>query len=459
MDQGFSTFVQTSAHEQPFTYPLQREFVEPDWTRLPGYRHVSRSEWENASWQRGHTIKRISDLKQVLGPFLTDELAADIERDQHELATMPMLITPHMINTMDERDLVVDPIRLYMIPAFSDRNTRSPSHPKARRDSLGEAEMWVVEGLVHRYPTKVLAEIIATCPQYCGHCTRMNLVGNNTARVNKYRFQLRPLDRLNAMLEYIRQTPSIRDVVVSGGDVANAPLGLLERFVSALVDIPHIRDLRLASKALISLPQHFLQPQVVAAMERLANKAQKRRVNLALHTHANHANQITPLVARAAHQLLDAGFHELRNQGVLLRGVNATPSDLLDLCFMLVDHTGITPYYFYMCDIIPHVEHWRIALWEAQGLQHAIIGYLPGYATPRLVCDVPFAGKQWVHQVDTYDRERGISYWTKNYRTNIERGDLTALTRKYEYYDPIYTLPESWQQWWANAQQPILSAR
>jgi lysine 2,3-aminomutase len=77
------------------------------------------------------------------------------------------------------------------------------------------------------------------------------------------------------------------------------------------------------------------------------------------------------------------------------------------------------------------------------------MGYLPGFATPRIVCDVPYVGKRWVHQVAEYDRERGISYWTKNYRTGIEGTDEAALDRRYTYYDPIATLPERGQQWWA----------
>jgi lysine 2,3-aminomutase len=101
-----------------------------------------------------------------------------------------------------------------------------------------------------------------------------------------------------------------------------------------------------------------------------------------------------------------------------------------------------------MCDMIPNAEHWRVAVHQAQRLQHAIMGYLPGFATPRIVCDVPYVGKRWVHQVEEYDRERGISYWTKNYRTALEGGDQAALTRVYEYYDPIDTLPEQGQAWW-----------
>ncbi|MGH3390943.1 MAG: lysine 2,3-aminomutase, partial [Actinomadura sp.] len=121
---------------------------------------------------------------------------------------------------------------------------------------------------------------------------------------------------------------------------------------------------------------------------------------------------------------------------------------LLDLSFALLDEAAIMPYYLYMCDMIPFSEHWRIAVWEAQELQHAIMGYLPGFATPRIVCDVPYVGKRWVHQLADYDRERGISYWTKNYRTGIEADDADALTRQYAYYDPIHTVPAAGQAWW-----------
>jgi lysine 2,3-aminomutase len=141
---------------------------------------------------------------------------------------------------------------------------------------------------------------------------------------------------------------------------------------------------------------------------------------------------------------------DVRNQGVLMKGVNATSDDLLDLCFALQGEANILPYYFYMCDMIPNAEHWRVSVWEAQELQHAIMGYLPGYATPRIVCDVPYVGKRWVHQLAEYDRELGISYWTKNYRTGIELEDPEALDRRYPYYDPISTLGAAGQKWWAD---------
>jgi lysine 2,3-aminomutase len=460
-----SETIETTRLEQPYAY-RRRELVEPDWRRLPGWRDVTAEQWASAQWQRVSCVKNVRQLRAVMGDLLSDRFYADLERDQAERATMSMLVPPQMLNTMVPATGVfdpgamprageaftdafyADPVRRYMLPVFSDRRADWPSHPVATRDSLHEHDMWVAEGLTHRYPTKVLAELLPTCPQYCGHCTRMDLVGNSTPQVPKLKFDLKPVDRLDRMLSYLRSTPSVRDVVVSGGDVANMPWKNLESFLVRLLEIENIRDVRLATKALMGLPQHWLAPDVVEGVARVAQLARSRGVSLAVHTHVNSAQSVTPAVAAAARAMLDAGVRDVRNQGVLMRGVNATTEQLLDLCFALQDEGSITPYYFYMCDMIPFSEHWRVSLADAQHLQHSVMGYLPGFATPRIVCDVPFVGKRWVHQAHTYDTERGISYWTKNYRTSIESDDVEALSREYVYYDPIDTLPESGQQWW-----------
>ena len=455
--------------EQPYSY-RHRELAEPDWRRLPGWADVTADQWASAQWQRAHCVKSIRQLRQLMGSGLDERFYADLEQDQALRATMSMLVPPQMINTMAPltaagdpgftEAFYADPVRRYMIPVFSDRRADWPSHPLASRDSLHEAEMWAVEGLTHRYPTKVLAEILPTCPQYCGHCTRMDLVGNPTTTTDKHKFGMARTDRLAAMLDYLRATPQVRDVVVSGGDVANMPWPRLEEFVGALLDIENVRDIRLATKALMGLPQHWLADDVRAGMERLATKATARGVSIAIHTHVDAAQSVTPLVARAARAMLDTGIRDVRNQGVLLRGVNDSPAALLDLCFTLLDGAKIMPYYFYMCDMIPGSEHWRLTLPEAQRLQEQIMGYLPGFATARIVCDVPYVGKRWVHQVARYDAELGISYWTKNYRTAVEAGDPDALSREHEYYDPIYMLPESGQDWWRalaakSAREPV----
>ncbi|MGH3362542.1 MAG: KamA family radical SAM protein, partial [Nocardioides sp.] len=308
-------------------YPYERvELVEPDWTRFPGWRDVTVAEWESVQWQRAHCVKNVRQLRELLGDLVDARFYADLERDQAERATMSMLIPPQMMNTMMPTSasagpgslteaFYADPIRHYMIPVFSDRRTDWPSHPHATRDSLHEHDMWVAEGLTHRYPTKVLAELLPTCPQYCGHCTRMDLVGNSTAQVDKLKFVGKPNDRLGDMLDYLRRTPSVRDVVVSGGDVANMPWPRLEAFLTDLLDIENIRDVRLATKALMGLPQHWLQDDIRAGMERLARVANSRGVMIAIHTHVNAAQSVTPLVARAAKAMLATGIRDIRNQG------------------------------------------------------------------------------------------------------------------------------------------------
>lgn len=443
---------------QPYSY-VRRAPVEPDWTRFPGWSDVTEAQWRDVQWQRAHCVKDTGQLRAVLGDRVDERFFDDLEADRREFATMSMLVPPHMLNTMVpaldatrpgswSEEFLADPVRRYMLPVRSDRRVDWASHPYASRDSLHEHDMWAAEGLTHRYPTKVLAELLPTCPQYCGHCTRMDLVGNSTPTVQKLKFTTRPPDRLGAMLDYLRATPGVRDVVVSGGDVANMPWPRLEAFLVELLEVDSIRDVRLASKALIGLPQHWLQPQVLDGLARVSDLARTRGVQVALHTHTNHAHQVTPLVVEASRAVRAAGLHDVRNQGVLLDGVNADAHDLLDLSFALLDEAQVTPYYFYMCDMIPNAEHWRISVARAQGLQHDLMGYLPGFATPRIVCDVPFVGKRWVHQVHSYDTERGISYWTKNYLTALDEGP-EALSRPYPYYDPIHTLPPSGREWWS----------
>lgn len=183
-----------ASDEQPYSY-TRRELVEPDWRRFPGWRDVTEAQWRDAQWQRVHCLRNIKQLRACLGGLLDERFYEDLAADQEHLATMSMLLPPQMLNTMapDAGDdpvkfteaFYADPIRRYMLPVRSDRDPVWPNHPYSSRDSLHEAEMWVVEGLTHRYPTKVLAELLSTCPQYCGHCTRMDLVGNSTSTASR----------------------------------------------------------------------------------------------------------------------------------------------------------------------------------------------------------------------------------------------------------------------------------
>ncbi|BBY99843.1 KamA family radical SAM protein [Mycolicibacterium fallax] len=298
----------TAAADQPYSY-VRRELCEPDWRRYPGWAAVTEAQWRDPQWQRAHSVKNITQLRAVAGDLLDERFYGDLAADQARKATMSMLLPPQMLNTMVPdfppeatgftEEFYADPIRRYMLPVLSDRNREWVSHPYAERDSLHESDMWVVEGLTHRYPTKVLAELLSTCPQYCGHCTRMDLIGNSTSTVRKSSLLLAPADRQDQILNYLRATPAVRDVVVSGGDVANLPWPRLESFLLRLLQIESIRDIRLATKALAALPQHWLQAKVVDGVHRVATTAAARGVNLALHTHINHVHSVTPLVAEA----------------------------------------------------------------------------------------------------------------------------------------------------------------
>src|SRR4030095_12476636 len=136
----------------------------------------------------------------------------------------------------------------------------------------------------------------------------MNLVGNDTLQVLKYKFETKQNERWDQMLDYLRRTPQVRDVVVSGGAMANGPVKRLPEVIMSLLDIENVRDIRIATKGLMGIPQHFLQDDVRAAFEAIATRARERDKDVAIHTHVNAAQQVTPLVGEAVRRLLEMGF-------------------------------------------------------------------------------------------------------------------------------------------------------
>ena len=291
---------------------------------------VTNAEWETAQWQRAHTVKNLRQLLAVYGDLFPADLLASIERDQAERATMSMLLPPQMLNTMDERDLWADPVRRYMLPAFDDRDPEWPSHPvDPRQPARGRH----VGGrgpdppLPHQGPGRAAhpaPSTAATAPAWTWSATPPRR-WPSTSSVNGIRHE--------QILDYLRRTPSVRDVVVSGGDVANLPIRVLEQFVSALLDIDNIRDIRLASKGLMGLPQHFLQDDVLAGLERLATKASDRGVDLALHPTSTTPTSSPRWCPRPPGPCTTWASATSATRGSCSPGVNATPKDLLELCF------------------------------------------------------------------------------------------------------------------------------
>ncbi|MCK2244630.1 MULTISPECIES: KamA family radical SAM protein [unclassified Crossiella] len=432
-----------SGQEEPYRY-RRRELREPDWRRFPGWREVTPAQWRAARWQRAHSVRNARQLRALVGDALPDGFYRDWADDRKHRGTWDTPLSPQQLNTVAPEvepgaagwltdAFYADPVRRYILPVRSDRLRQWPSHPLASRDPLHEQDQRVVEGLTHRFAAKVLVELLSTCSRHNGHCTRTDPMGTCTAHEH--------------ILAYLRAHRRIRDVVVAGSDLADVPWPRLSRFLTRLLEIEHIRDIGLASRAVISLPQQWGAPAVLADLARIAGLARRRGVRLAMHTRANAAQQITPMVAETTRGLLAAGLRDVRNQGVLLRGINDSRAGLLELCFTLCDHAMVQPSQFYLCDLIPGVEHWRVPVSRAQELQRQILGYLPRFATPQIVCDVPLLGKRGVERYEDYDRERGITRWTRTHRTPLQR-DEGAEDRGHRYYDPIDSLPESGRQWW-----------
>ena len=338
-----------------------------------------------------------------------------------------------------------------MIPVFSDRRTDWPSHPHATRDSLHEHDMWVAEGLTHRYPTKVLAELLPTCPQYCGHCTRMDLVGNSTPVIDKLKFA--PSPRRPARRDARLPAAHARGCATSWSPAATSPTCRgrgSRRSSTALLEIDNIRDIRLATKALMGLPQHWLQTRSSGGHGPARPRtARARGVSIAIHTHVNHAQSVTPLVAEATRAMLDTGIRDVRNQGVLLRGVNDSPHALLDLCFALLDGAQIMPYYFYMCDMIP-CSRALAALARRGASSCSTRSWATCPASPPRGSSATCRSSASAGCTRSPGTTPSAASRTGR-RTTAPRSRPTTPRRSaatYDYYDPIHTLPEAGQAWW-----------
>ena len=425
---------------------------------------------QSAQWQRAHCVKNIKQLRALMGDLLDEAFYADLERDQAERATMSMLLPPQMLNTMvpdragagaasprrsTPTRCAATCCRCSPTAAPTGRATRTP--PATR---LHEHDMWVAEGLTHRYPTKVLAELLPTCPQYCGHCTRMDLVGNSTPVVDKLKFDLKPVDRLRRDARLPAQhTPAC---ATSSSPAATWPTcrGRTSRRSSTrLLEIDNIRDIRLATKALMGLPQHWLQRRGRAAWSGSPTAARARGVDLAIHTHVN-ARQVghpaggqgRPGDARRRHaRRPQPGRADARRQ-------RRPPHALLDLCFALLDEAGDHAV------LLLHVRH--------DPVQRALAGVAsrrrrscstrswatcPASRRRASSATCRSSASAGCTRSSDYDRERGISYWTKNYRTSIEAADADALDPTLRVLRPDrHPARQAGQGWWRQHATPEL---
>lgn len=330
---------------------------------IPLWKDIADAEWNDWHWQVRNRIQDVTALAQVV--TLTPD---ESEAVSATLGALRMAITPYYASLIDPDDSCC-PVRRQAIPT-----ERELVHaPEDMADPLHEDSDSPVPGLTHRYPDRVLFLVTDQCAMYCRHCTRRRFAGQND--------QPASLAQIDRCIEYVANTPVVRDVVVSGGD----PLALsderLEYIISRLRAIPHVEIIRLGTRTPVVMPMRITDD--------LCNML-KRYHPIWLNTHFNHPKEITPAAQAACARLADAGI-PLGNQSVLLRGVNDCPHIMKQLVHALVK-MRVRPYYIYQCDLSQGISHMRTSVARGIEIIESLRGHTSGYAVPTFVVDAPGGG-------------------------------------------------------------------
>lgn len=384
-------------------------------------------------WQDKNSVTRFDQLVHAVGDRASAATLDEIEKGLDKVG-MSIRINPYVLEMIDWDNAETDPIRRQFLPMFSEIEA---DHPCTTVDSLDERGTTPAPNLVHRYPDKVLFLVTSVCPVYCQFCTRSYAVGQDTASLQKEK--VASPTGWAAALDYIRNTPTIEDVVISGGDIARLKPQNVRMLGNALLDIPHIRRIRFATKSLSVQPMKFLTDD--AWFEALAGVAKRGREmfkSVFVHSHFNHPREVTPLVEQAMRRLFAESIY-VRNQSVLLRGVNDDPEIMIELARKL-GRFNIQPYYVYSCDMVMGSEHFRVAIPEMQQLERMVRGATAGFNTPLFIVDTPGGGgKRDVHSYEYRNDEYGVTGY---------RSPVVNAGRMYYYFDPLRTLAPKIQEEW-----------
>lgn len=409
------------------------------WQRIPAFRHVARAEFLDHRFQNRNTARSTKDLNDLLRGLAPDSFLDDVERGM-EIAPMGMRISPYLLSLIDWDNPYEDPLRTQFIPVAS---TRLPDHPALTLDSLHEQIDSPTPGLVHRYIDKVLFLPLDVCPVYCRFCTRSYAIGTDTEEVQKVNYKP-AVARWEKAFAYIASRPEIEDVVVSGGDTYMLPHKRVRYIGEMLLSIPHIRRIRFATKGPAVMPMKILSDHAwTDTLVELTEAGRRQHKEVALHTHFNSANEITDITRDAMNLLFERGVR-VRNQSVLIRGVNDDINDMITLVKRL-SHINVQPYYVYQHDMVMGVEELRTRIADTVEVERHVRGVTAGFNTPTFVTDAPGGGgKRGVHSFDHYNEETGVS---------VYRSPSVDENKAYLYFDPLDRLPEEGQRRWADPAQ------
>ncbi len=357
---------------------------------------ASCDDWNNWHWQVANRITDIDTLGRIIN--LSDEEYSALI---HYRDFLSVNITPYYASLIDGNN-PLDPLRKAVVPVYSEYIKSSGEY----NDPLGEDNQSPVPGLIHRYPDRVLFLVTDFCSTHCRYCTRARMVGQGE-ECNISRWEM--------AIDYIRDTPSVRDVLISGGDPLTLSDENLEWLLSKLRQISHVEFIRIGTKVPAVLPQ-----RITPALTRML----KRYHPLWISVHFMHPIELTHEVCQACNRLADAGI-PLGSQTVLLSGINDNLNTMKELMHGLLK-IRVRPYYLYQCDPISGSSHFRTSVRKGLDIIKGLRGYTSGYAVPAYVIDAPGGGGKIPLLPEYVAGHDDNCIFLKNYEGNI-----------YSYPDPI----------------------
>jgi lysine 2,3-aminomutase len=320
---------------------------------------ASLAKWKDWRWQLKHAVRSLDAVERLLDIRFSAEEKLALEET---LERFPLAVTPYYLSLIAASDYRNDPVFMQAIP--------SPRELEIERcdmaDPLHEEHDSPAPGITHRYPDRVLFHISNTCAMYCRHCTRKRKVGDVDSIPER--------SAILQGIDYIRQTPVIRDVLLSGGDPLMLSDDYLDWILTELGNIPHVQVVRIGTRMPVVLP-YRITPELVAML--------KRHHPLWINTHFNHPRELTTSSRAALRLLADAGI-PLGNQTVLLAGINDCPRIIKSLVQKLVENR-VRPYYLYQCDLAEGLAHFRTPVGKGIEIMENLIGHTSGFAVPTYV--------------------------------------------------------------------------
>ncbi len=324
------------------------------------------SNWRDWRWQMRHCIRDAETFQRLLGIRLDKE---GLEAFTNTTRRFPMSITPYYLSLINVDELTTDPIFRQSFPSAQELEILSSD----MSDPLHEDRDSPAPCVTHRYPDRVLLLVSNTCAMYCRHCTRKRRVGDRDSIPDR--------KAISQGIDYIRRTPQIRDVLLSGGDPFLLSDEYLDWILGELRSIDHVEVIRIGTRTPVVLPYRITN-SLVAVL--------RKHHPLWINTHFNHPKELTASARQALAKLANAGI-PLGNQSVLLAGVNDCPRIMRALVQKLVANR-VRPYYLYQCDLSEGLSHFRTPVGKGIEILESLIGHTSGFCVPTYVIDAPGGG-------------------------------------------------------------------